>query len=321
MVSYFYGDDTYAARQVIGDLAVREGASIRFVDQRDLGEQSLDALLGGGTGSLFAAPLFVIRDASHFPRGVQEDLTTVLARGPQAECVVWDRGVPDRRSLVFRRLKKVSREFASPPPSSLVRFLQTEAIARGGTLHSAAGALLVERVGSDKWQLISELEKLLLLSDEVTESMVADAVLPPVEAEIFSTLDALVRGDESGVVRSVMTLLEQGHSEFYLLAMLAYQFRTLLIIRTGLDSGRAIPDLVREGRLKRFVVEKSLPYARRFSRAWLVGVLTRVLACEFAIKRGTVDARTGLLMLVLNVVNSVNTARTVTTVRAVNAVG
>jgi DNA polymerase III delta subunit len=127
-------------------------------------------------------------------------------------------------------------------------------------------------------------------------------VPPAPEAEIFSTLQALVGGRRRQALKSIEVLLREGHSEFYILAMLLYQFRTLLIVRAGLDSGQRVHDIVREGKLKQFAVEKNLPYARRFSRSFLMAILTKVLATEFAIKQGKVDPTTGLMMLVLGLV-------------------
>ncbi len=298
MVHYFYGDDTYAARQAIGEVARKQHATLRWLDREDLEVQSLDGWLGGGTGSLFGAQLFVVRDASQFPVALQEDIVACVERGLHGEYVVWDRGQADSRSLIFRQLKRSACKFIQPSVAHAVRWVMSEVQRRGGTVQDGAARVLVERVGCDKWRLGCELDKLLLTSETITEQIVIQAVPPAAEAEIFSTLEALVRGEAKWAVSSIETLLAE-YSEFYVLVMLMYQFRTLLIVRAGLEAGKRVHDIVREGKLKQFAVEKNLPYAKRFSRPALVAALTKILATEFAIKQGKVDARTGLMMLVL----------------------
>lgn len=302
MVHYFYGEDTYAARQALGEAAEQRGVTIYWLDRDDLEAQSLSERLGHGTRSLFGTQLYVVRDASHFSQALQEDIVTCVHQGLPGGCIVWDRGQPDTRSLIFRRLKSAGRRFAHSSVSQTVAWVVAEAKRQGGSVERSAAAVLVELVGCDKWRLGSELEKLLLSADIITKSLVEEAVPPHAEAELFSTLEALVRGDAGQALRSIEILLAEGYSEFYILVMLMYQFRTLLIIRAGLETGRRVHDIVREGKLKQFTVEKNVIHARRFSRQFLVNALTRILATEFSIKQGKVDARTGVLMLILSLV-------------------
>ena len=85
--------------------------------------------------------------------------------------------------------------------------------------------------------------------------------------------------------------------------MLAYQFRTLLAVKDGILAKQREFEIVRAAKLHPYVVQKSMPVARRWERNALLAALTRILATDFAIKQGKVEARTGLLLLVLGLVN------------------
>jgi DNA polymerase III delta subunit len=322
MVHYFYGQDTYAARGAISALADENGARLHWLEAPDLAERGAAGLVASGSMGLFGRELFVARDVSGWSKGLQDDLLASLARaGRSIDCVVWDRGVTDRRSALYRQLARPAakpgerastagpdglrlagqaREFSLPSPTEAAQWIADEAVRRGGKIDRSAARLLVDLAGVDRWQLTAELDKLLLSDEAITVAAVRREVPPSGSAEIFSTLDALSRGRRQQAVSSVMTLLQNGESEFYILSMLAYQFRTLHAIRRGLEQGHGQGEIARAAGLAPYAVQKNYPHAQRFSLAVLREALARILATDFAIRRGVVDQRTAVLLLVLS---------------------
>ena len=299
MLYYFCGEDTYGARQAIGGLAGGQKAKIRWLDSGDFDERTPAEWFSQGSGGLFGNELFVVRGVGELPAGLQKDLVEVLERGKTVQCVLWERGAPDKRSAVYRRLKDSAKEFAPLRLLEAEAWLIKEAKERGGEIDREAAKELAERAGVDRWRLTSELERLLLMSSRVSKQLVIANVSMRATAQIFFMLDALVAGNKRRVIHDVRALLAEGNNEFYLLSMLAYQFRTLLIIRMGIDKGYGHGEIARESKLKPYSVQKNYVQAKRFSQEYLRGALARILATDFAIKRGKVEARTGLLMLVL----------------------
>jgi len=310
MVRYFWGEDTYGARQAIEQVAADGSASLRWLDRDDFTQVSVADVLQQGAG-LFGQALFVIRDPSGFAKPQQEDLLAATTQQGAGDTILWERGVPDKRGKLWRAFRKSGerREFAHLSERALQEWLQEEAHSRQGKLEVAAARQLVARAGVDRWRLVSELERLLLAAggDSVTARFVEESTDSSVEAEIFDLLDALVRGDRRLVVRHVNDLLAAGSSEFYLLSMLAYQFRTLLTIAAGQRAGKSSAVIAREARLHPFVVQKQSSVARRFHPSQLLDALTRIAAVDVAIKQGRVEARTGLLMLVMRLAEQANT--------------
>lgn len=309
MIYYFYGENTYAARQAIDELAKEQQARVRLLDREDFEDKAPADWLRQGVVGLFGSEVVVVRGVGDLPKGLQKDVWEAVREGEGGpasptggHCVLWDRGKPDRRSVIFKGLKTAAREFALPEPREAIVWLAEEAKQRDGEIENEAARLLVDRVGVDGWRLISELEKLLLGGKKVTASMVEQTVPPIMMAEIFSMLEALTAGDKKQAVKSVEVLLAGGDNEFYILSMLAYQFRTLLKVRVGIDRGKGQIDVARDGGMKLYSVQKNWQHARRFSQDYLRTALTKILATDFAIKRGKVDQRTALLMLVLGLV-------------------
>lgn len=294
MVQYFYGEDSYAAREAIEALAKQQGAQLEWLNVDGLLPQAITVRLSQGGSGLFGKTMLVVRDASRLPAGLQEKLVAPAFAGQATNLVAWDEGQPDRRSQVFRTWKDQAREFVAPTESELLAWLEAEAKQREVILERGAARVLIERAGNDRWRLLSELERLSLVHTEITAEIIEREIDAQAEAgEVFELLSALVRGNKQEVARQLEALLESGESEFYILSMLAYQFRLLYMVARGQTRG-----------LTPGAVRRNTPVARqRPAAAWLES-LTRVVATDFAIKQGKTDPRTGVTMLVLGLVQT-----------------
>lgn len=286
MVKYFYGEDSYGAREAIHQLAEAKKLPIRWVDREDLEVQSLLTILDQAGSGLFGGQLVIVRDASDFPKAIQEQIIeTSIAKQP-VDWIVWDRINPDKRSKLFTTLKKNSTEFPSLSPVDAAVWVQKEF----RHVDAAAAQELARRCGADRWRMKNELEKLSLVYQPITKQAVEQEVPPAdVVEEIFPFLDALAAGNVRRTIQLLEDLLLAGNSELYILSMLGYQFKTLLAIASGNTEG-----------LHPFVIQKNIPAARRYSVASLQDILTRIAATDFMVKQGKVDQRTALSMLVLS---------------------
>lgn len=299
MILYYYGPDTYAAREAIGALAEKERAQIRWLDKEELMEDGPAKWIGQGGGSLFGKEMVVMREPSKLSASGQTELLEALQKSPAGVYVMWDKGEPRKDGPVFKELGIRAQIFPNLGVDRLSGWLVEKAKGLGSAMDLEAARMLVERVGADRWKLTGELEKLALSAAKITVSEVMAAVPEPEQAEIFSVLDALARGEKSKAIKGIQILLKEGSGEFYILAMLAYQIRTLFMVRSGMDRGLKQFEIVKEYKVKQYSVQKCWDAAkRRPATAWR-DALTRVLATDYAIKQGKVDARTGVLMLVV----------------------
>lgn len=291
MIHYFFGVNTYNAREAITKLAKEHNARITWLDREDLERQSLAQRVSQGAGGLFGRQLLVVRDVSRLPKTMQEEisrLTEVKTIGP---LVVWDRTAPDKRAALWRSLKPYGKEFVPLPEPALRSWLLAEAKARGVSLEAESAALLITRLGPNQWRLGHELDKLSLLANPITAAHVSDAVpMGTVEAEVFTLLDALAANQGERALQQLENLLRSGEQELYILSMLAYQFRTLFLIRAGQAQAAGVHP---------YVIGKQAANAQRLSAKQVQDILAKILATDFAIKQGKIDPRTGLTMLVL----------------------
>ncbi len=298
MVEYLFGSDTYGAREYIDAVAKEQKADITWLDREQLEEQPLSYYLSQGSG-LFGRHLYVVRDPGQFPKSLQEDITQIIKNESGFIWLLWDRIAPDKRSSLFQALRSVAKEFPFLSADQLTVWLTEIAKKESGSLDRPAAQELVRLTGFDRWRLTSELQRLLLLHPVLTVEVVRSS-LPSttVETTIFAMLDGIIARNPKTTLTSLETLLQQGESEFYILSMLAYQFRTVGFVRSGLDQQLPVNAIAKEYGLKPFVVQKSMRAAQQASLAAISTTLARITATDFAIKQGKTDARTGVTMLV-----------------------
>jgi|GEM_PF-2158465 DNA polymerase III delta subunit len=301
-VHYYYGEDTYAAREAISDLAKKEEASIRWLDKSDFMESGIAQLAALSGGGLFGQDMIVIRDPSEMPKGMQDELVSTLTTTTGGAYILWDRTNPKKSMSVYKSFGKEGVSFRPPNVNELSSWLIDQAKSKNVELSLQVARLLVERVGLSRWELTSELEKLALVKDKITENDVKEAVSASAQAEIFAVLNSLARGEKDQAIAGINVLLEDGNSEFYILSMLAYQFRTLFAVRTGSDQGKTQFDVAKANSMKPYAVQKNWGVANTKPAIFWQSALTRVLATDFAIRQGRVSAKTGVLMLVLGLV-------------------
>lgn len=303
MLHYLYGEDTFGARlrvtEIVGD------TEVRWVDKQAIADFPVYQWLDQASGSLFGAIIVVARDPSGYLQAYQEDLVTTIdaLHAAAAPIILWDRTSPDKRSKLFRGLKPYGQEFPGFAADQVRQWVGAEVQRRGMRMDAQVIAMLVSAVGVDRWRLSSELDRLELLGISVTmEHIIEHVAATEVDAQIFTLLDALVAGDQQKTMRMLEDFWVSGESEFYILSMLAYQFKTVLAIRQGIDSGMQPDAVARSAQLNPYVVKKTWNIAQKISVVECLQVLSRVLATDFAIKQGKVDARTATIMLTLTLV-------------------
>lgn len=294
---YFYGHNTYQARQAIEKLALATGATVQWLDKEDFQQRGVADWFDQQAG-LFGTQLPVVRDVSRLGATIKEDIAAYLTQHPASEVVLWDRELP-RPSAFTKRLPN-PQKFSYPTPPEAVAWVQATMLKDGGTVTAEAAALLVDRAGVDYWQLQSILEKIVLTRATVTAEAVEEETQVRSEAEIFATLTAIINKQKQQAIASITTLLQQGSSELYVVSMLAWQFKVLTQVKQGSERGLSPEAISERYALKPFVVKKSLTQIRQVSADKLLETLTKILATDLAIKQGKVDPKTGLFMVVLS---------------------
>ena len=148
----------------------------------------------------------------------------------------------------------------------------------------------------DFWQSVNELTKahLLCRGQKIEASDLLALPSGAAANDIFKTIDAMSRGDKKTAISLLGKHLQDGDSPFYILTMIAYQFRTILKIKSARESGMSLEETAKKTKLHPFVVRKCDGFASRLSRERLIALYKKIADIDHATKTGAIDIRTAL---------------------------
>jgi DNA polymerase III subunit delta len=329
MVYLFLDADEYLTAQKLGELKAALGdAELAGLNITDLDGPQTDAadLLGQAGMMPFLAPrrLVIVRGyLAHLDKRLAASKSTDSAAHADAAQLLTGLAAPmdttdlvfietslDKRRLLWKGFTYNERpapgfqdliqakhvqlvEAATPDLNQLANWLAQQARERAIPIEPRAVQLLAVYVGANLRQLDNELDKLATYAAgrPITPADIHLLVSDASEAMIWTLTDALTgrRGKEA--MQALYHLRRGDANAFYLLTMIARQYRTLIKVKEAMSrpEGRGaneydIAKLVGE---KPFPVKKAMQIVRNFALDDLVDVLDRLVMADFAMKTGS----------------------------------
>jgi DNA polymerase III subunit delta len=195
-----------------------------------------------------------------------------------------------------------SHVFAKPTGAQLTDWVTRRARAQGRRITPESVRMLVESLGDDLRMLASEIDKLGTYVGDGGEIGVDDVrALTPVarQSKVFDLTDALARRDTSAALALLHELLANGESPLGIVALTAFQTRSLMQVKLLSDRGMPAHQIASAAGIAPFVVEKSLRLARRFTFAQLEAAHRTLLEIDTSLKRSRMTPELALDLLVL----------------------
>lgn len=256
------------------------------IDGSEIEMKQLPDLLMGST--LFANKrLVVIRGLSE-NKSVWNDLVDWLPRVSDDVHLVLVEIKPDKRTKTYKELKNIAevREFAAWTDRDIQKaevWLANEAKDRSITMDKKCIQLIVQRAGTDQWQLHQALEKLAVL-DTVTPEIIQDLIEAQPSENVFNLFDAALRGQPqtvSDMIKS-LELTEDPYMVFGLLSSQAFQLGALAVASEDENVAKDIG-------AHPFALSKLTPHARRLGRVGARKVIVIFAECDDAMKTSAAD--------------------------------
>jgi len=163
--------------------------------------------------------------------------------------------------------------------------------------------VLIEYVGSDLWRMNNEIKKLVSYKNGATVKKEDIKLLTrsKVEADIFKTIDAISRKNKKQALNLLHKHLEKGDSPLYLLSMINFQFRNLLIVKDFIEKYRPYNVILKKSGLHPFVVKKSYSLSQKFSIGELKKIYRRIFQVDLDIKTGQMEPKMALDLLIAEI--------------------
>ncbi|MCX6760765.1 MAG: DNA polymerase III subunit delta [Candidatus Nealsonbacteria bacterium] len=315
MIIFLYGQDTYRSRQKLTEIIEsykkihKSGLNLRYVEGGDFNFE--DAKNETQTISMFDEKKLIIFK-NVLDRLKEEDKALDFFKkfiDSKDTIVIYEEKEADKRlSLVkfFGKEAKV-QEFNLLDAPKLKSWAKGQIEAYGGKIDLPAMEKLVEYVGSDLWWMKNEIEKLVNYKNGKAIG-VADVELlvkPKIEPEIFKTIDAIAFNSKwSGKKQALKLLhdhLEKGDHPLYLLSMINFQFRNLLIIKDLMEKNVPYYSIPKITKMHSFVVKKTYEQAGKFTFQELKKIYQKIFQVDLSIKTGKINPTAALDFLIVSI--------------------
>lgn len=325
MVYFFYGEDDFRLKQKISSVVAgyqakhKSGFNFGYFDLTQEGEwEKLKNFFD--SYSMFAEKkLAVVKDLFDVRKDIKEKFLEYLESGgilktTESFLVVGqklerseerkskDYVLKDNKDLFKKLTSKVvnAEEFNFLSGAKLEVWIKKQVEERGGQIDAVAVKKIATFVDSDLWRVSNEIDKLisyksgkLILAADIDEMVGAK-----IENDIFKTVDALANRNKQMALSLLHRHLAEGESEIYLLSMLVYQFRNLLLVKSEIERGAQFQSLAKTIKLHPYVLRKSFDQGKGFTLLALKKIYERLLELDIAIKTGRIEAQVALDLIV-----------------------
>ncbi len=300
MILFLFGPDVFRLRKKIKEIVSyyknfhKSGLNLIFFEGEKLNFQFLKEKFQ--TVSMFKEKkLFIIKNIDKNKDFKKKFLENIKKFSKSENTILFSQeGEIPKNDEFFETLKRYSKwqQFKLLSGEKLKNWVKKEFKKYGTEIEEKALSKLIDFVGNDLWQMENEIQKLVNYKDgkKIEKRDVEILVGPKIEPDIFKTVDAICQRDKKKAINLIHQHLEKGDSPLYLLAMINFQLRNILILKSG-------------GKLNAhpFVVKKSSFQAKKFSLEEIRRIYQKIFFVDLKIKTGQISPESALDFLIAEI--------------------
>lgn len=315
MIIFLYGQDTYRSRQKLNEIIERykkihkSGLSLKFFEEKEFSFEDFKDELQ--QTSMFAEKKMIVLKSIFPDREFKESFLKNSKKFINSEDIIlfFESGEVPRNDSLFKLLKKYgkSQEFEHLEGEQLRRWVKKEFANLKTKIDENALAKLIEFVGSNLWQMENEIGKLVSYkkNKKVEVEDIELLVKPKIETDIFKTIDAIASKNKKQAIELIHKHLEKGDAPLYLLSMINFQFRNLLIVKSQELRRKFYAGdmrmLTEKLKMHPYVIQKSTQQARKFDFEELKKIYQKIFQVDLSIKTGKVEPETALDLFIAEI--------------------
>jgi len=219
--------------------------------------------------------------------------------------LLYQNGKTNPRNSLFSFLKKnaKSQEFNLLGTQKLKVWAKKEFEKYNATISENALGVFIDNIGNDLWRMSQEINKLANYKGnaKIEEKDIYLLVKPKVETDIFKTIDAISGKNKKQALGLLNKHLRKGDSPLYLLSMINFQIKNLLIVKELIQKGEPFNIVVSKSGLHPFVARKSYFQSQKFTFSELKKIFQNIFKIDLDIKTGKIDPEIALNLLVAEI--------------------
>lgn len=308
MLIFLYGQDSYRSRQKLNEiidnykkahkgsfnLKIFEGNNFDFEDIRNEIKQ---------TSIIAGKKLLLFKDAFLNTGFKEKFLKNNKSFVNSKDLIVfYEEKEILKTNALFKLLKKLakSQEFELLSGLNLKNWIKKEFNDWNVKTEDGVTEKLINFIGNDSWRLSNEIRKLASFAkNKIIHIKDIDILVrPKIETDVFKTIDAMAEKDKKQALELLHKHLSRGDSPLYLLSMINFQFRNLILIKNLVERNYTYEKIQKSTKLHPYVVRKSLWQVRKFSLPELKKIYQRIFKVDVDIKTGKIEPELALDLLI-----------------------
>jgi len=317
MLIFLYGQDTYRSRQKLNEIINhykkihKSGLNLKYFDGKNLSFQDFKDEIR--SVSMFAEKKLAVLKNTFLNKNFKENFLRDSKEFAESKNIVLFYEEEEfSGDKLFKFLKKhaKSQEFKPLQSQKLKNWVKKGFDDYGIEIREEALEKLINFVGSDLWQMANEIKKLVSYklkcpNPEISQRDIELLVKPKIENDIFKTIDAIASKNKKQALDLIHKHLEKGDTPLYLLSMINFQFRNLLIVKSQELRRKFYAGDVRvlteKLKMHPYVIQKSTQQTRKFNFEELKKIYQKIFQVDLSIKTGKVEPETALDLFIAEI--------------------
>lgn len=255
------------------------------------------------TMPFFADYRLILMEGTGLFKGNADELVEYLPSLPETACMVFVEDEVDKRSRMFKAVKKYgyAAEMTRQSSVQLAKWAAGLLAKEGKKITSSTMELFLGRVGEDMENIRSELDKLIsytLGRDVITAQDVEAVCTTQVTNQIFEMVAAISGRRTDRAMKLYEDLLILREPPMRILFLIARQFNQLLQVREMSAKGLGRGEMASQLKIPPFAVGKLTAQARAFSREQILSYVQDCVDMEEAVKQGRLSDRMAVELLI-----------------------
>ena len=230
---------------------------------------------------------------------VTEKVVEYLLKLPDYAVVIFNEESVDKRLTPYKKLSKIGKfeELKYRGTIDLANWICSGMKKCNAVIDIEDAKYLADSCGPSMSYLYSEIKKLAVLNNEgekITKDLINEVCVKSMQGIIFDLTDAIGNKDKKKSLILMNELILKKEAEQFILIMLYKHFRNLFLLRVAADEGRASAD---ELSINPYVYRKLLGQVKNYQKNELRNILRKLVELDVKSKKGEVDLRVGLEVL------------------------
>ena len=287
MIYIFTGDNDFLIKSEVSNLINTFNSTNRDFDIEKLDGDSLtlDQLKENlSTLSFFTSKRIIILQDLDKIKNIGDEIKEIFKNlDTELELIIIAKGI-DKRSSLYLTLKKQGnfKEYKKLSGYDLIRWSESYINKNKVEISNNDLSYLISRVGDDQFLLKNELDKLMLLGNEITKKEINELTDQSINSKIFDLLNSAFEGNKN---RTLQLYDEQRYLKVepeLILSMISWQLTNLAFVVLGENLRQ--DELMEVSKLSPYTISNTKKLINKIDYSKLVELISELSDIDYKIK-------------------------------------